>query len=362
MSRPNELGEIREDELSFLVPIKSIGENPTGCASRHGPSGIVHSTQFPHAVGKFGFQLVGALVIEPEGNPKKSGHVLRPHQGKKFDLVAVGPEDHRDLRIRHRTQDIEGIGQGNHRPIPNHLGHPVHASQTLPFEESHQLRRTLGAQVLAHFGGRPVGQFHLGLGPILGAAVGHEEIHQEFSRASGMPLHLGLQVVLGLGPGHAGQGPTLGNRPMEESPGGGGQQQAEHVGAASRFAKDRNPTRITAENRDLIAHPLQGSDRIEGAVVARTVRGRGARRPQPGMGEPTENTQTVLEGHHHHALPDRQHAAVVDLGAPDGIATAMNPNHHGEPGIPGFSLSPGRREDIQEEAVLAAHHVPGFRL
>ena len=151
---------------------------------------------------------------------------------------------------------------------------------------------------------------------------------------------------------------------MKKSPSGRRQEQTEHVGSPGGFAEDRDPVGIAAEDRDFVPNPLQSPNQVQGAVVSRTIQRRRSRRAQTRMGEPTENAQAVLERHDDDPLAPGQRAAIVDPGASDGVAPAVDPDHDRQPFTRGsvFGGVRGRCKYIQEEAVLAARQRSGLGL
>src|SRR3546814_11907028 len=55
---------------------------------------------------------------------------------------------------------------------------------------------------------------------------------------------------------------------VEQPARGGHSHHCRDLGAAARLAEHHHPSRITAERRDIVAHPLEREDQIELAVVA----------------------------------------------------------------------------------------------
>ncbi len=101
------------------------------------------------------------------------------------------------------------------------------------------------------------------------------------------------------GPQIAGRRTALRDGPMEEASGKGRSHQVENVRGAARRARDGHATGVATEGGYVSLHPLERSDLIEKAVVAR-----GAIRRFPGqgrMGEKAEQAEPVVEGDDHDA-------------------------------------------------------------
>ena len=124
-----------------------------------------------------------------------------------------------------------------------------------------------------------------------------------------------------------------------------------HRPGTGRLAEDGDVAGVAPERRDVVAHPLEGRDVVEDAVVARRLLGRLG--GQGGMGEEAEGPQAVVGGHHDHALL-RHRAAVEDPGAASAraVAAAVEPHHH-RPAL----AHPRRRPQVQGQAVLAARQL-----
>ncbi len=117
---------------------------------------------------------------------------------------------------------------------------------------------------------------------------------------------------------------------------------------AGRFAEDRHLGWIAAEGGDVVAHPSERRDLIEGPVIAGDAVLR--LRAQGGMGEVSDQTQAIVESDEDDASL-RQGVALVEIvrPAPGLMATAVNPHHDR------LLLGPAqiRGPHVQVEAVLA---------
>jgi hypothetical protein len=127
-------------------------------------------------------------------------------------------------------------------------------------------------------------------------------------------------------------------------------EQDEHVLAAGRLSEDRDVRRVAAEGRDVGLHPLERGDLVERAEVARGV-ARVAALAQRRVPEPAERAEAVVERHHDHAMQGGQAAAVVEARGADGVAAAVDPDHHRQARIGGRAAQ-GGRVDVEREAVL----------
>ena len=122
-------------------------------------------------------------------------------------------------------------------------------------------------------------------------------------------------------------------------------QQVADAHATGGLAEDGDIAGITAEMRDVVAHPGQRLDLIEQPLIAggrdATVRHRGQRRE-------AQDSQPIVDGDHHHIAVASEGSALVDtLGArADGEAAAVDPHHYRS-----FAGTPGR-PDIEGQAVL----------
>ena len=78
---------------------------------------------------------------------------------------------------------------------------------------------------------------------------------------------------------------------------------------------------------DVVAHPLQRADQVQGPEVARPLVGIGRGGSQRGVPEPAEHAETVVGGDDDHALRRGERAAPVGRGLAGDIGTAMYPEH-----------------------------------
>mmetsp|Transcript_56003 Transcript_56003/g.114018 ORF Transcript_56003/g.114018 Transcript_56003/m.114018 type:complete len:265 (+) Transcript_56003:790-1584(+) len=114
---------------------------------------------------------------------------------------------------------------------------------------------------------------------------------------------------------------------------------------ASRFAPQRHTAGVTTKGRDVLLHPLHGSDLVLETLVARH---RGAR------DEPSERAQAVVSGDSDDVLGTNDVVGVVHAEWALGVAlderTTVEEQHHGKLG---GGVGPSRAKHIQEQAVLA---------
>ena len=109
-----------------------------------------------------------------------------------------------------------------------------------------------------------------------------------------------------------------------------------------RFPEDRDVVRITAECRDIVAHPRQGEDLVveadvgvEHRLIAARCSGRG-----------TECADPVIHAHEHDVTVLHQPPSVVVARRADGECAAVDPP------LPGADRFSGRADDVDRQAVL----------
>ncbi len=124
-------------------------------------------------------------------------------------------------------------------------------------------------------------------------------------------------------------------------------QHANHFPAAAGLPEDHDVAGIPAEHLDVVAHPLERHDQIDGAGVA----GLRVLRTVGGQVERPENIQPVIDADDHHVAKLAEAAAVVRVRLHRGAVrepAAVHPHHD--------RLLRGRREilgpDVQILAVL----------
>ena len=117
------------------------------------------------------------------------------------------------------------------------------------------------------------------------------------------------------------------------------------------FAEDGHVVRVAAECRDVVLHPLQRRDLIVQPLVARSAVG--GFRAERRVGEEAEQTQAVVDGHQHHAVP-RQLLTIVEGCArrAHDEAAAVDPHHHWAPFVGLARASP----HVEIEAVFVLWH------
>ena len=122
------------------------------------------------------------------------------------------------------------------------------------------------------------------------------------------------------------------------------------VDGAGGFAEEGDVGRVAAELRDIAAHPLQGRELIEEAVVAGAVVRRLA--GELGMREESHHSETVVDSDQDDAVRSQRGSVVGGLrAAAGGVAAAVEPHHHGKtsfggPGCEGTAklLEPGEEQ------------------
>ena len=135
---------------------------------------------------------------------------------------------------------------------------------------------------------------------------------------------------------------------MEETFGRGHGHKGCYLTATAALAKDGHIGRVSSEHRNIVADPFQGLHDVQHAhISAIGIAGAiGAQVQEP------QGVEPVVQGHHHHSVVAGQISAVVAgllLGRALGEAAAVQPYHHGHPGI-GLDA---RRPHVHAEAVLA---------
>ena len=137
---------------------------------------------------------------------------------------------------------------------------------------------------------------------------------------------------------------------------GGARQQGDHVESARGFAEDRDVVGISAKGGDVLPHPLEPTDQIEGSEVPRCVQRVGVG-GQGGVAKPAEDAQAIVEGDEDDVVLVDQRAPVVDVALAEQIGTAVDPDHDGQAlAVSGHLRGrEGGRVEVQVETVLAAH-------
>src|SRR5262249_12891400 len=115
-------------------------------------------------------------------------------------------------------------------------------------------------------------------------------------------------------------------RALEQSHGLGHAHQAGILGAAPGFAKDQDSSRISAELRDVVVHPLERENQVELTYVSGI--------PEVGAAELrqveiSENIQTVVHTDHHHiaALAETNPVRAGRISGAGRVTAAMEPDH-----------------------------------
>jgi hypothetical protein len=172
-------------------------------------------------------------------------------------------------------------------------------------------------------------------GAVTRSAVALEQPEDDLARARGVA---GLRIVAEahrLVHGRGVRRSALDDGSLEEPARARRDQEREDVPAAGRLTEDRHSFRIPSEGCDVAPDPFEGAHQIEGAEVPRAVLGSRAFDRQRGMGEPAEDAEAVVDGHHDEPVLYREPASVVDPGAADGVAAPVDPEHDRKP----FTLS-----------------------
>ena len=141
------------------------------------------------------------------------------------------------------------------------------------------------------------------------------------------PVHQGLAGCLALGERRAAQQRTVGDTaaalddgPADEVLGQRRGDERLNAHGTGALAHDRNIVRISAEGGDVVLDPFQRSDLVQHAVVAGHVMCTLGRKR--GMGEESEDTETVVEGHEHNSVLRPLFAVHFGLESPSGVVTA----------------------------------------
>ncbi|CAB4791648.1 unannotated protein [freshwater metagenome] len=120
-------------------------------------------------------------------------------------------------------------------------------------------------------------------------------------------------------------GAALQNGALEQTIGGLEGKQGTHAHGTSRFARNRDPPRVTAERSDVLRHPLQRRNLIENANVARVSK----------LGEvlgemqEAECAKAIVDAHNDHALASERGAVVRGFNAAAAHkCAAMNPHKY----------------------------------
>ena len=119
-----------------------------------------------------------------------------------------------------------------------------------------------------------------------------------------------------------------------------------HLGAATGFAEDRHVRRITAERRDVVAHPLERRYEVEHPRVPRR-REFGPRNLREV--QIPEDAQSVIQRHDDNIAASRQRRTIVDrprTGA-ETVSAAVHPDHHRPP-----RTRSAWRPDVEIQAIL----------
>ena len=268
-----------------------------------------------------------AWASEPAGYSfrNSAGVGAEPGTGVRDELLG------RDMATR---EEAAFVGVRTHQH--GHLG-------LLPFPKNRQGRRRQHPAVFVRGAGEPRRNQLAGrLRPQLGDGFDAHACGELYARLFGLRQRTTPQEPSEGGAAFADHRP-------EQSPGQRGRLETTERHRSRRLAENRDLSRISAEVRDVRPNPLERSDVIHQPVVSRgaPVRLLGQLR----MGEESEHSQAVVDGHQDHAflgqfLPvvQRHRAGTV----PE--ASAVDPNHYRQPVGSGF----GRRPHVQIEAVFVA--------
>ena len=171
-----------------------------------------------------------------------------------------------------------------------------------------------------------------------------------------MPRWITVGEVFGLRGGRAAHSAALDDRAVEEALGAPREQETEDIPAARGLSEDGDIVRVATEGRDVLLHPIEGADGVEGAEVARALGGAAFPTAERGVPEPPEGPEAVVDRHHHDVVGGRQVAAVVEAGAADRVAATVDPEHDRESARAGDHIARlcPRRVDVEVEAVLVA--------
>ena len=292
---------------------------------------------------------VVGLVLQPTEQAEQIVDVIGVLRHEKAGLVAVGTQDDRNLIVVFRHgEDLAGRADRQNMAVREVGGQVDHAEADL-FQDGEELSRRFAAQMLGQLADAPFSLQGAGGGGIGGRPIRHQHGVDHLPAAERMPAL--VQIALRHGHGDRAIAAALDDGAMEQSLGQGRGHQVQGVPSAGGFPKHRQVAGVAAEHGDVVPHPLQGADQVQGAVIAGVVRRVAAE--QGGMAEPAEGTQAVVDADHHQAPRCGQGAAHHIAAAADAVAAAMNPQHHWQ--VPGV----GRRPDVQVKAVLLPHHASG---
>lgn len=150
---------------------------------------------------------------------------------------------------------------------------------------------------------------------------------------------------LGLRGGEEGVRDALCDRSAEQAPRGGRGQEQGGRGRARRLAEDRHLGGVATEGADVALHPLQCRDLVAQPAVVRD---------SGEMAEPLE-TETVVEGDHHHA--GCRQLRGVEVGPAGGTVlepATVDPLHDRQPGP-----AEVRGPDVHRQAVQPVTGAPG---
>ena len=148
---------------------------------------------------------------------------------------------------------------------------------------------------------------------------------------------------------------ALDDRAVEEAVRQSGGQERRHGHCASGLAANRHVIRVAAEAGDVLLHPFQSLDLVQGAVVAGNAVF--AFLAQLGQGQEAKQVHTVLDAHHDDALRRQFGGVELHLGSVAMvIAAAVDPNHDREQLI--FRML--RCIDVQIQAIFADFRIISF--
>ena len=147
---------------------------------------------------------------------------------------------------------------------------------------------------------------------------------------------------------------TLHNRFVVKAFGKWRYHERKHIEAAGRLAEDRHIRRVAAEFCDVAAHPCEGLDDIERAVVARIIGGvvLGAK---PRMPQPAKRPEPIVDGHDDHGVICRVTRSTINRRAAFAqmVAATVDEEHDGPQ-----DGRIGRCPDVEIEAILIARNLP----
>ena len=345
------------EEDGLLVPVEAVGVDRRALGGAQDRGRGVDAVGLPEVAVEAREEVVALLVLQPHEDLQVAVHELGVLGEEELDLVAVAPEDDRHRvvarRVAHQLQ--RGLAR-DHDAVADHA-RQRDASAVTPVVGRHDLLGRLAAQVRGELvGSETVDEEPRALAVRRGAVL-DQQTERDLGCARLVAGRLGVDVVASARERRRGGRPALHDRPVEEPARERREEQTHDVRAAGRLAEDRDAIRVAAEELDVLLHPLQAGDEIEGAEVAALDF---AGRPSPehcGMREPAEGPEAVVQADDDQAvLRGEQRAVVERTGEADGVAPAVDPDHDRKALLAAghVAVVEARSPDVEVQTVLRA--------